>query len=124
VAERKRLKLNLTLHEETRQRLEDLARRHQTNLSTVVEQLVDEAWDTEDNYMLKQAAIQSFIGAALAIATANATLGPERTAAVRQQAGAVAVRLFGAPPTKRFALRDGVESDPRVEALFNAFEGD
>lgn len=124
MAERKRIPLTVTVHQETRQRLEDLARRRQTNLSQLVEQLIDEAWDTEDNYMLKQAAMQSFIGAALAIATANATLGPERTTAVRQQAGAVAVKLFGAPPKKRFDVRDGSESDPRVEALFNAFEGD
>ncbi|KRA76341.1 hypothetical protein ASD89_01070 [Caulobacter sp. Root656] len=124
MAERKRLPLNITLHSESRQRLTELANRRQLNLSQVLEQLIDEAWDTEDHFMLKHAAMHSFVGAALAIATANKVLGKEDTAAVRREAASVARRLFGTAPTKRFDIREGYEADARVEALFNAFERD
>jgi hypothetical protein len=124
MAERKRHKLNLTLHDESRQRLTDLANRRQVNLSQLVEELIDEAWDTEDHFMIKHAAMQSFVGAALAIATANKVLGREDAGAIRREAASVARRLFGTAPTKRFDIRDGRETDARVEALFNAFERD
>lgn len=124
MAERKRFPLNITLHEESRLRLTELANRRQTNLSQVLEQLIDEAWDTEDNYMIKQTSLHSFVGMALAIATARQTLGQEKTDAIQSQAARVARTLFGQPPTKRFDIRDGMENDPRVEALFVAFEGD
>lgn len=124
MANRKRIPLTVTVHEETRQRLEDIALRRQTNLSQVIEQLIDEAWDTEDHFMLKHAAMQSFVGAALAVATANKILGKEGAGAIRREAASVARRLFGTAPTKRFDIRDGREEDARVEALFNAFERD
>jgi hypothetical protein len=124
MADRKRFPLNISLHAESRQRLTDLANRRQVNLSQVIEQLIDEAWDTEDHFMLKHAAMQSFVGAALAIATANRVLGKDDAGAIRREAASVARRLFGTAPTKRFDIRDGRETDARVEALFNAFERD
>lgn len=77
MAGHKRFSLNISLHAETRQRLIDLASRRQINFSQLLEDLIDEAWDTEEHFTIKHSAMQSFVGAALAIATASKVLGKE-----------------------------------------------
>lgn len=120
---RTRSKLNVTIDPESRERLIQLAERRGQHPARVLDAIINEAFDTEDNYMLKQAALQSFVASALAIATANQVLGREAADKVRREAAGVAVRLFGRPPTKRHNIQEGPEGDPRIDALFKAFEG-
>lgn len=119
-----RFPVNISLSEQAKTRLGIMAEDRGIKISALVEQLIEEAWDTEPNYMLKQIAIQSFVSAALSIATAKHVLGAEAAAQVRAQATKAAATLFGDPPKKRFGVRDGVEADPRVEALYTAYEGE
>ncbi|NEX91184.1 CopG family transcriptional regulator [Caulobacter sp. 17J65-9] len=116
--------LNLSINTETRRRLDELAADRGVSMSQVVEDLIDEAWGSQEHYFLKQTAFQSFLGMALSIAVARKTLGPEVMADVRQQAADAAHKLFGAPPEKRYADHTPQQNDPRIEALFRAFEGD
>lgn len=79
----------------------------------------------ETDYFAQQAAVQSFIAAALISSLAARHLGVAETVQLRDRGAELATQLFGAPrrrPGELEALSDG--GDPRVRALFEAFCGE
>jgi hypothetical protein len=76
----------------------------------------------ETDYFAQQAAVQSFVTAALVASLAAKQLGVAETVQLRDRGAALATQLFGAPrrrPGDLDVLSDG--GDPRVRALFDAF---
>ena len=79
----------------------------------------------ETDYFAQQAAVQSFVTAALVASLAARQLGVAETVQLRERGADLAAQLFGAPkrrPGDLGPLSDG--GDPRVRALFEAFVGD
>lgn len=76
----------------------------------------------ETDYFAQQAAVNSFVTAALVASLAAKHLGVTETVQIRDRGAALAAQLFGDPrrrPGELDPLSDG--GDPRVRALFEAF---
>lgn len=118
---REKTNLTLSVHPEVRDRLEQLARDRRVSLSKVVEDLVDDAFVTEQHYWLRHAALHSFVGTAMLTALLQKSLGKEEAARLRSEVQRVSGTLFGGPPPRRSDDAMPPEADPRIQALFAAY---
>lgn len=107
----------LTLNPESRRRFEEMARGRGLPMSRLVEELIDAEYGTPPHFHLQQAAVQSFVASALAIASAYRTLGKEGAELVRKQATQAAGRLHGPPRERRYVDRAGSDGDSRIDAI-------
>ena len=117
-------KITLSLSTRARTILEEVAVDRRRTLSDVVEALLIEADDGREEYFRRQLAFQSFVAAAVSIATASKVLGPQATSEVQERASVTARRLYGRAPARPFEVEDGEggdQDDARVRALFLAF---
>jgi hypothetical protein len=87
-----------------------------------LEGLIMQSTLVETDYFAQQAAVNSFVIAALVASIAAKQLGVTETVSLRDRGAALAAQLFGAPrrrPGELGTLAD--TDDPRVLALFEAF---
>lgn len=76
----------------------------------------------ETDYFAQQAAVQSFLTAALVASLAARQLGVAETLQLRERGAELAAQMFGAPRRRPGGLGRLVDGgDPRVRALFEAF---
>ncbi len=90
--------------------------------SQYLDGLIMQSSFVETDYFAQQAAVQSFISAALLASLAARQLGVAETVHLRDRGAGLAAQLFGSPrrrPGDLGPVSDG--GDPRVRALFEAF---
>lgn len=90
--------------------------------SQYLDALIMQSTLVETDYFAQQAAVQSFVAAALVASLAARQLGVSETVQLRERGAELAAQMFGAPrrrPGDLGPLFDG--GDPRVRALFEAF---
>lgn len=104
-------------------RLDELAERRGKPPGELVEDLINEAYETPESYMLKQAAFQSFMAAAMCMTFAQKELGQELFDKLRPQIRQAATMLYGEPPRRSWDLTSVTDADPRIDALFKAWGG-
>jgi hypothetical protein len=87
-----------------------------------LEALIMQGTLVETDYFAQQAAVNSFVIAALVASLAARQLGVAETVSLRDRGAALAAQLFGAPRRRPGELGTLTETDdPRVLALFEAF---
>jgi hypothetical protein len=90
--------------------------------SQYLDALILQSSMVETDYFAQQAAVNSFVTAALVASLAAKQLGVAETVQLRERGAELAAQLFGAPrrrPSDIGLLADG--GDMRVRALFDAF---
>jgi hypothetical protein len=90
--------------------------------SQYLDGLIMQSTLVETDYFAQQAAVQSFVTAALVASLAAKHLGVAETVQLRERGADLATQLFGTPrrrPGDLGPISDG--GDPRVRALFDAF---
>lgn len=90
--------------------------------SQYLDALIMEGTLVETDYFAQQAAVQSFVTAALVASLAARQLSVAETVQLRERGAELAAQMFGAPrrrPSELGPMSDG--GDPRVRALFEAF---
>lgn len=116
-----RVSLHVRLRPEVDEALRRRAERNRRSPGDEIEVLLQKADEAE--YMLNQAAFQSFIAAAMSTSVALQGSNVERVSVLRRRIAETAAKIFGAPPDRDFTVGQGGDppQDERVLALFDAY---
>lgn len=100
------------------------ADRHGLQLADYVEMVLRQRGLINMDYFAQQAAFQSFVSAAMVIHLSRKVMSKDELAAAQKFVYSAAATLFGQPSRRPSEIgEDPDDLDPRVTALFEAYDG-
>ena len=116
--------LSVRVHPDTIDRARLDAEKIGVPMADYIEMLITRRGVKNYQYFAQQAAFQSFVGAALVIHLSRKAMSKDELAAAQKFVYSAAATLFGQPSERPPEIgEDPDDLDPRVTALFEAYDG-